>query len=466
MRTSSSWRACLLLALILVLLGVRNLPWHLDDYDQAKQAYVSYEMVESGHWVFQHTPLQKPASKPPLAGWISAGVRLLTGSWELAWRLPSFISALIILTLLWREAGWLAGAIFALNIFTPRLATLARTDMLLALWLTLVGWLIYRKIKADKPWTPSERWLLCGFVLASMLTKGPILFAFLFPGLVAYSFLKKDARPWVGWWVWVLPLVVFALWAGYGVWSDAAFYQQVVLKEFAGRFDVSETALHDPKPVWSYLAKFMPMFGPWSWLLLTLPFLSCARRKIAERKELLWLVCWIAGALVVMSLIPSKRADRIFPIVPPSALLLAQLLPFFPRQRIVIIIAVMFASIGTAGYTAWSVMDNYRSNQGALVRFGEAVRTQGTPVHVVSGKDEGMLLYTGVLEFTDNKEARQLWRKGKCTALVLPEQEWKTGVYTGAEVVLRSEPADGKNSRYLLIRPGSTPSAQEAKVMP
>ena len=36
-------------ALTLPLFGIANLPWQLDDYDQAKQAFTSFEMVKEGH---------------------------------------------------------------------------------------------------------------------------------------------------------------------------------------------------------------------------------------------------------------------------------------------------------------------------------------------------------------------------------------------------------------------------------
>ena len=44
---------------------ITNLPWTLDDYDQAKQAYTSFEMVSQGHWLYQHTPNESAATKPP-----------------------------------------------------------------------------------------------------------------------------------------------------------------------------------------------------------------------------------------------------------------------------------------------------------------------------------------------------------------------------------------------------------------
>src|SRR5437899_7845489 len=62
-----------LAALMLVLFSITNLPWQLDDYDQAKQAWTSYEMVTEGHWFYQRTSDdQGLATKPPLTGWISA----------------------------------------------------------------------------------------------------------------------------------------------------------------------------------------------------------------------------------------------------------------------------------------------------------------------------------------------------------------------------------------------------------
>src|SRR6476659_303376 len=58
--------------LIVVLFAIANLPWQLDDYDQAKQAFTSFEMVKEGHWLYQHTPQERIATKPPMVGWISA----------------------------------------------------------------------------------------------------------------------------------------------------------------------------------------------------------------------------------------------------------------------------------------------------------------------------------------------------------------------------------------------------------
>src|SRR5216110_3648658 len=93
---------------ILFLIG--NLPWQLDDYDQAKQAYSSFEMVKEGRWFYQQTPHERVATKPPLVGWISTGLFAVTRSWEIAWRLPSLLAALALAVLLFRVATSAYGA--------------------------------------------------------------------------------------------------------------------------------------------------------------------------------------------------------------------------------------------------------------------------------------------------------------------------------------------------------------------
>ena len=189
-------RATLWLVALLasVLFAVANLPWHLDEYDQAKQAFTSFEMVTQGNWFYQHTPNGWVATKPPLIGWISAGLFEVTRSWELAWLLPSFIAAIVLFFLIARAASVygtiasvVAAAAFSLNMFSPRLATLVRTDMPLALLIFAIGLLIWNDIRQRKLPNTRDRLILFVLLSATMLTKGPIVIAFLLPGIVAFQ---------------------------------------------------------------------------------------------------------------------------------------------------------------------------------------------------------------------------------------------------------------------------------------
>src|SRR5215467_1000090 len=185
------------ISFLLFLIG--NLPWQLDDYDQAKQAFMSFEMVKEGHWFYQRTPHEHVATKPPLVGWISAGFFALTRSWDLSWRLPSFLAAIALAVLLFRTAssayGSIAGLValsaFGLNLLSPRLATLVRTDMPLALVIFLIGLLIWQKIHLRQDWTSQDRVYLFALLTLAMLIKGPIVYAFLLPGMGLFEWLRR-----------------------------------------------------------------------------------------------------------------------------------------------------------------------------------------------------------------------------------------------------------------------------------
>lgn len=506
------WR---LLWLIIGLFILRDLPWRLDEYDQAKQAFTSLEMVQAGHWGFQHTPgYRSVATKPPLVGWASAGLYYLTGgNWDWAWRLPSFLSALLLVGLLWRAGeklwpGWggtLAAAAFALNQLAPRLASLVRTDMPLTLWITLLGLIVWRHAGGGSPdgtarpwpagtqrripfldperhrWLPGlspDRWAVSFLLLAAMMTKGPIVYAFLLPGMVVYTLIqhRRARQPakgdpaigapdiWGGWWHWVLPLLPFLFWLERGMVTMPGFYQQVVLHEFLGRFTVGEEAVHHNQPVYYYFAQLLTRWAPWSVLLLAVRLRGAAVWWSLWREPgNLWLICWAAGGLVTMSLVPSKRVDRIFPVVPPLCLLtvaalrraeevnrirraedaaegmlpavtlpsrteVEQLLlqpTAWPRAwshralQAGIILAVGGAVYG-AGQAFWQRDDT-------LTRFGAQVRAAqaGKRVELVTSQsrpsDETLLVYLRRLEFLTPVQALQLWTTGHADALAMSQ---------------------------------------------
>src|SRR5436853_1104680 len=190
-------------AVSFLLFLVGNLPWQLDDYDQAKQAYTSFEMIKEGRWFYQQTPHERVATKPPLVGWVSAGLFAITRSWEVSWRLPSLLAAIALAVLLFRTAssayGSIAGLVafsaFGLNLLTPRLATLVRTDMPLAFVIFLIGLLIWKKIREGTEWQSRDRFYLCALLTVAMLIKGPIVYAFLLPGIVLFQwFATKERR--------------------------------------------------------------------------------------------------------------------------------------------------------------------------------------------------------------------------------------------------------------------------------
>jgi 4-amino-4-deoxy-L-arabinose transferase-like glycosyltransferase len=370
----------------------------------------------------------------------------------------------------WRLSGWegaiLGVAAFGLNLVTPRLTTLVRTDMVLALFIALAGFTIYEKLQAGTAWTTAERWKIFAMLLGSMLTKGPIVYAFLLPGMVAFGWLqRKRAEPtsvWSGWWSWVGPLIFFAGWAGIGLATNPEFFDQVVRREFMGRFTLGEKAVHNNQPVYFYLLHLLRDFFPWSIALIAMASIRDVRERVRRDPALLWLVCWGIGGFVFMSLVPSKRGDRIFPIYPPLCLLVPALAAMVPTHLIPKANAaartwavVLLAAATAGGYTIYRVVESYRFRDQALTEFCAQVRTASPSgrLAVVTGKDEGMLLYLGVLRFTKWEDAVELWRARAIDTLIVPER-YETeiaGSLPGARVAHVSLPAREKFSRYICL---------------
>jgi 4-amino-4-deoxy-L-arabinose transferase-like glycosyltransferase len=436
-------------ALIVVLFAIANLPWQLDDYDQAKQAFTSFEMVKEGHWLYQHTPHERVATKPPLVGWMSAALFAVTRSWEIAWRLPSLAAALALAIMLFRAAkdayGKVAAVIavsaFGLNLLSPRLATLVRTDMPLALVIFLIGLLIWQRVRQGDEWKLRDQVYVFVLLTAAMSIKGPIVYAFLLPGIAVFQLHRGRTRPprapktnsgsaWPGWWPWVTSLAIFLIWVGAGIRFQPGFYEEVVMREFVGRF--GET-IHRPQPLLFYLPHLLHKFAPWSVLMIGIAAVGLRSRTWRLRSvfremspKTFWLLCWSVGGLIVMSLIPSKRVDRIFPVIPPLCLLLAAQVALARVYRWSAI-ALAFAILFTGGYTGWKVITGYRDHRDALAVFGRNIRHEAEAHHwhyeVVSAKDEGLLLYLRKTDFVKPADAITEWNTGNLDALVASKEK-------------------------------------------
>src|SRR5262245_66553378 len=104
-------------------------------------------------------------------------------SWDIACRLPSLVCSALIAFMLFRNAsrayrnpaGLIAFAAFGFNLLSPRLATLVRSDMPLALVIFLIGLLIWEKIRARQPWAARDGWLMFGLLPGGLLSKGPVV---------------------------------------------------------------------------------------------------------------------------------------------------------------------------------------------------------------------------------------------------------------------------------------------------
>ena len=269
------------------------------------------------------------------------------------------------------------------------------------------------------------------------------------------------------------------------------------MREFIGRF--GET-IHRPQPLLFYLPHLLHKFAPWSVLMIAVALVDLRSRNWRFRslfREMspgtFWLLCWSFGGLIAMSLIPSKRVDRIFPLIPPFCLLLAAqiasrnfshgsagassrscesdeiahrpvttttaLTQIYRWSALALALAILF----TTGYTGWKIVTGYRHQRDALAVFGRNVRREAESHHwryeVVSARDEGLLLYLQKMHFIDPQLAVTEWNNGSLDAVVVSAEKATMLIprFEGAAV---SEQTRAQQGDYVLITHRSVESGE------
>jgi hypothetical protein len=233
-----------------------------------------------------------------------------------------------------------------------------------------------------------------------------------------------------------------------------------------GRFTAGEGAVHHTQwPLVNYTWHLFVWTLPWTVLLGFIVAEKEVRLACKEDPALLWLFCWSLGGLIFMECIPSKRFDRILPVVPPMCLLLAASARYLPRFKVrgepigrLAILVPLVAVPLAAGYTGWKVIKGFGNDARALVTFGEraqlAMEGHLDRLAVVNGKDEGMLMYVHAQRFTRLDEALTMWRFKRIDWLVLGDDDFTKhrSALEPLEVVVSTPPLPEKYNSYHLVR--------------
>jgi len=136
----------------------------------------------------------------------------------------------------------------------------------------------------------------------------------------------------------------------------------------------------------------------------------------------------------LMSLIPSKRVDRIFPVIPPLCLIIATQTARFlgdeqhrAKNRRWIAATMAVALVFTMGYVAERMVSGYRDHRDALSIFGRRVRDESARNHwryeAVGKSDEGLPLYLTRPHFLKPDVAIAKWNNGEIDALAVPADQ-------------------------------------------
>lgn len=321
-------------------MGLRD-PW---PPDEPRFALIAKDMVQAGDWLIPRVGGVLYPDKPPLFFWFVAVTYAVTGSLEVAFLAPAFVSGLVVLWLVWdlaqrlwdRQAALWTGAALLATLQFPLQMKAGQIDGLLCLWTTLGVYGFCRHLLLGPDW----RWYAAaGFACGlGVITKGV---GFL-PFLLLLPWLAAARSKW--------PLPAIDAHGGKWLLAPAAFAAAVTL--WLGPMLLATTVSTDPEllqyrddilfrqtvtrytAAWGHLKPAWYLFTnavPWLWFPLTflLPWLLPAWARDLRMKSATTLVFggWILLVLLFFSLSDGKRSLYIFPALPVLALLAGRHLP-------------------------------------------------------------------------------------------------------------------------------------------
>jgi 4-amino-4-deoxy-L-arabinose transferase-like glycosyltransferase len=321
--------AILLLAFVLVAAIRIAAPSDLATGDQPYQVDYIRDVVHHDAWIAQHLADGTAATKPPLYNWLAAIAVHLTGSEsDFVLKLPSLIAGLITLLLVWdlgrriggAEAALYSGLFLICSTMFSKQIYFARTDMLLTMFVVLQVWAALRHEEKRTRGTTVLFWTAASL---SMLTKGPVGVVIPIAGLSFWWWRRGMVRE--RWRTLHVPLglviatAVFAAWFVAAVSREPAVFDQLVYAETLDRFKSTSSKSKENRHPFYYIPHFLGRMAPASVFAVIATVQLLRKRRDGELAGAA--VWWLLGTFVMLSVIPSKRADRLFPLFPATALL-------------------------------------------------------------------------------------------------------------------------------------------------
>lgn len=316
--------------------------------DEPRYAEVTREMAE--HPLVPTLWGDPWFEKPVLLYWVGAGFIRLLGDREIAYRMGSLLSALLLAWLVARVAraeggrrGEIAAAMLLASPMWAGYAHGASTDMLFSTTLAAAILFAYRWIEGD----PRACYPAYSFLALALLAKGPagpFLFALIVGAYVLYRRRARDllSKRHVG--AILLFLAIGSPWYLYMIFGyEGTFFADFILNHNLRRY-ATEMYQHT-QPAYFYLPVLLLGVLPFSALLLTRSF---TRDNLSVLSALAVMI-----PAVFFSFSGSKLPGYVLPCIPFLCILLSAL----PMDRRLPRVALMVAQLAGAGYLIWRLRE-------------------------------------------------------------------------------------------------------------
>lgn len=299
------------------------------------------EMLEMKNFITPHYNYLPFYEKPIMIYWMMIASYSLFGVHEWAARLPSALCAIATSGIVFsmsryfvsRDAALKAAIVLATSPLFAVVGMLALTDMPLCCFFTTSMLIFFRRLNGDRS---AALWLGYASLALAVLTKGPLPIALAAMVFAAYLLLTSGANLKDPAWYWrqILKLEPFkgmAITLGLALpWFVAEsivthgdFFQEFFIRQNLGRLG---GLVNHVMPFWFYFPVII--LGTCPWIIfqflapqMTIKVLTKRSISLPENTLTLFCLCWSAVVFVFLTLVKTKLATYILPVVPPIAII-------------------------------------------------------------------------------------------------------------------------------------------------
>ena len=322
----------LIFCIIPFFIGLESIPPL--DRDESRFTQSSYQMIETNDYININFQDEIRAKKPIGIYWIQAFSAKIFGSDKIiAYRIPSFLGALVSLITIWFFSRTIFGKsvsliiilFFALNLLFIFEAHIAKTDTVLLAMICLQQYLLFliflnkeKNFKFDY-FIPICFWC---FTSIGVLIKGPVSIIILLLTTISLSFLRKN------WSIFLKIKPIFGLLVGTCIilpWllsiqesSGGVFIAKAITEDFIPKL-VGQQEGHGAYPGTYILISIFILWPIACFIPFTISFILRKKDNLAIQ----FLLCWIIPFWIVLELIPTKLVHYPLPVIPALIMLIA-----------------------------------------------------------------------------------------------------------------------------------------------
>lgn len=314
------------LLLVCLILFFSNLDVVYVNIMEARNFITAREMLSDGNWLHTTLNLEPRYEKPPLPTWLTAIAMAIFGKTNLyGLRLPAVIMAIILIFSSFKLMNLVVKDHFHALVSSLILSTSfyivfsgreAQWDIFTHSFMMLAILNIYKSLKENHP--QYQYALSAGFFIGlSILSKGPVsLYALFLPFIFAYAIIYKfkgffkQLRP--AFFAMILAAIIGSWWIIYIYLTDVHALKSIAVKETVAW---SNRNVRD----WYYYWSFFTQSGLWTFFALIGLVYPFMKSRVSNLKAYQFTIIWTLSAVILLSLIPEKKARYLLPVLIPLA---------------------------------------------------------------------------------------------------------------------------------------------------